>query len=99
MREVVKAGEIKPIQISTADRGGRKHVTSVVGVESFALDAEELAGLLQRKLAAACSVQALPGKDNKGKEKLLVQGEVGKKVSSFLQEVFGVPSALINIAK
>lgn len=99
MNEVVKAGDIKPIKISTKDRqGGRKHVTSVVGVESFAIDAEELAGLLQKKFAAACSAQPLPGK-LKGDKELLAQGSLGQKIATYLQEEFGVPPDLVIIAK
>jgi len=48
--EVVKKGSIRNIQLTMEDRqGGRKHVTRVIHVESFGFDADELAGILQRK--------------------------------------------------
>lgn len=98
MSEVVKAGELKPISITTRDRQARKHVTSVVGVESFAIDPAELATLIQKKFAAACSVQALPGKDSKGYE-LQAQGALNSKIQTYLCEEFGIPAHLVHIVK
>ena len=52
--EVVKKGAIKPIKIDMEDRqGGRKHITRVAHVESFALDPDAFAGVLQRKFQAS----------------------------------------------
>lgn len=96
--EVVKAGEVKPVTITTKVRQGRKHITSVVGVESFAIEPEELAGMLQKKFAAAVSVQPLPGKGDKGSE-CLAQGALASKISTFLHEEFGVPPEHVIIAK
>lgn len=60
--EVVKKGTIRNIQLTMEDRqGGRKHVTRVTHVESFGFDADELAGLLQRKFQTSAAVTKLPG--------------------------------------
>ena len=60
--EVVKKGMIRNIQLTMEDRqGGRKHVTRVTHVESFGFDADELAGLLQRKFQTSAAVTKLPG--------------------------------------
>lgn len=48
--QTVQKGEVKAIQVAMEDRqGGRKHLTRVWGLESFAVDPDELAGVLQRK--------------------------------------------------
>ena len=50
VKQTVQRGELKPIQVAMEDRqGGRKHLTRVWGLESFALDPSELATILQRK--------------------------------------------------
>lgn len=99
MVEVTKAGDIKPIKINTEDRqGGRKHITKVVGVESFAIEPEELAGLLQKKFAVACSTTTLPGKNNPGKE-VMAQGALALKIAAFLTDEFGVAAGHITVVK
>ena len=50
MKQTIQKGELRPIQVAMEDRqGGRKHLTRVWGLEAFALDPDELAGVLQRK--------------------------------------------------
>jgi len=74
--EVVKKGAVKNISISMEDRmGGRKHVTHVVGVESFGLSADELGAEAQRKFKTSCSVTKLPGKTETSKE-ISLQGNL-----------------------
>lgn len=52
--EVVNKGAVKNISIQMEDRmGGRKHVTKLSHVESFALEPNELAAELQRKFQVA----------------------------------------------
>ncbi len=88
--EVVKAGDIKPIRITTKDRqGGRKHITSIIGLEGFSLDPEEVAGLVQKRFAVASTTSTLPGNNNPGKE-VLAQGALAAKMAAFLTEEFGV---------
>lgn len=97
--EVVKKGAIKGIKIGVEERqGGRKHVTHVTGMESFALDPEELSSVLQRKFAAACSVNKLPGKQETGRE-LGVQGALAKEIAAFLQAEYGIDAKHIEVLK
>ncbi len=74
--EVVKKGSVKNITMSMEDRmGGRKHVTHLMHVESFGLNADDLGAALQRKFKTSCSVAKLPGKTETGKE-ISLQGNL-----------------------
>ncbi len=59
--EVVKKGSVKNIAVSMEDRqGGRKHITRLVHVESFALNPGAGALLLcSFQLAATCASQEM----------------------------------------
>ena len=48
-------------------------VTRVVGVETFLLDASEVAADLQRRFAAAATVTELPGEKSKGHYEIVLQ--------------------------
>ena len=61
--------------------GGRKHLTHLSHVESFGLDPDELATVLQRKWSTSCSVNKLPGKTETGKM-LDLQGNLLKVIAS-----------------
>ncbi|KAI7845764.1 hypothetical protein COHA_000678 [Chlorella ohadii] len=93
--EVVRKGQVKPIVISGERRFGR-NITAVSHVESFALSADEMAGVLQRKFQTSCSVSKLPGKDEKDCE-IMMQGDLHKQVAAFLAEQFGIPLALMEV--
>jgi Translation initiation factor SUI1 len=55
--EVVKKGSIKKVVLALEDRqGGRKHITRITHVESFAIDPTELANVMQRKFQTSSSV-------------------------------------------
>jgi Translation initiation factor SUI1 len=59
-------------------------VTRVVGVETFLLDASEVAADLQRRFAAAATVTELPGEKSKGHYEIVLQvcARVGSDVGS-----------------
>lgn len=59
--QVVRKGAIKTIQIVTERRQGNKKVTKLTGMETFLIDAEALAGELQKKFACSTTVAELPG--------------------------------------
>lgn len=55
--EVVKKGSVKKVVVGLEDRqGGRKHITRITHVESFAIDPSELGNLLQRKFQTSSSI-------------------------------------------
>ncbi len=95
--EVVKKGSIRNIQLTMEDRqGGRKHVTRVIHVESFGFDADELAGILQRKFQTSSSVTKLPGKSETGKE-IALQGPLLHEIPKFLTATYGLSSSFIDV--
>ncbi|DBB17153.1 TPA: hypothetical protein ACH3X3_014226 [Trebouxia sp. C0006] len=95
--EVVKKGSIRNIQLTMEDRqGGRKHVTRVIHVESFGFDADELAGILQRKFQTSSSVTKLPGKSETGKE-IALQGPLLHEIPKFLMATYGLSSTFIDV--
>lgn len=74
-------GTVKSIVVSMEDRmGGRKHLTHLSHMESFGLDPDELAAVLQKKWSTSCSVNKLPGKTETGKM-LDLQGNLLKVMS------------------
>ena len=78
--ETQARGNVKNIAVSMEDRmGGRKHLTHLSHVESFGLDPDELATVLQRKWSTSCSISRLPGKTETGKM-LDLQGNLLKVV-------------------
>lgn len=95
--EVVKKGSIRNIQLTMEDRqGGRKHVTRVIHVESFGFDADELAGILQRKFQTSSSVTKLPGKSETGKE-IALQGPLLHEIPKFLTATYGLSSSFMDV--
>lgn len=92
--QVVRKGAIKTIQIVTERRQGNKKVTKLTGMETFLIDAEVLAGELQKKFACSTTVAELPGK--KGNE-VLVQGGVIDDLAKHLIEQYGVPKRFIEV--
>ena len=95
--EVVKKGTIRNIHITQEDRqGGRKHLTRVSYVESFGFDADELAGIMQRKFQTSSSVQKLPGKNETGKE-IALQGPLLYEVPKFLTATYGLSAEHIDV--
>ena len=94
---MVKKGTIRNIQLTMEDRqGGRKHVTRVTHVESFGLDADELAGILQRKFQTSSSVTKLPGKAESGKE-IALQGPLLHEIPKFLTATYGLSSNFVDV--
>lgn len=48
-------------------------VTRVVGVETYLLDASEVAADLQKRFAASAAVAELPGEKSKGHHEIVLQ--------------------------
>lgn len=95
--EVVKKGMIRNIQVTQEDRqGGRKHLTRVSYVESFGFDADELAGIMQRKFQTSSSVTKLPGKAETGKE-IALQGPLLYEVPKFLTAAYGLSNEYVDV--
>ena len=64
---ILNKGDLKPIYLTAEKKNGRK-ITSIVGMESFGYEAEQLASLLQKKMKTACYISVLPGKNEHRKE-------------------------------
>ncbi len=94
--EVLQKGSIKNIRITAEDRhAGRKHVTRVVGVESFAIDPDELGSRIQKAYNTSCSVAPLPGKHEQGKE-VAAQGNLLAEVADMLRVQYGIPDSYVE---
>ncbi|CAK0786333.1 hypothetical protein CVIRNUC_009546 [Coccomyxa viridis] len=95
--ETKARGNVKNIAVSMEDRmGGRKHLTHLSHVESFGLDPDELATVLQRKWSTSCSISRLPGKTETGKM-LDLQGNLLKELPRFLTEEYGIEPKYIDV--
>ncbi|PFH32338.1 translation initiation factor sui1 protein [Besnoitia besnoiti] len=83
----IHKGPWQPVKITVDDRfGGRKHITSIVGVHAFLLDPKTVAEYLQRKLASAASTYAPPGQ--KEQNGIIVQGNMATAVADALVSHF-----------
>ena len=95
--EVLQKNAIKNIRITAEDRhAGRKHVTRVVGVEAFAIDPEELSSRIQKGYNTSCSVAALPGKNETGKE-VAAQGNLLAEVADMMRKTYGIPESYLEV--
>merc|ERR1712060_18407 len=93
---VIRKGAIKNIVIHAEDRhAGRKFVTKVVNLESYAVDPDELGSVLQRQLNIGASVTKLPGKNETGKE-LALQGNVLEEIKSYLTDKLGIDANFVD---
>ncbi|KAM6493188.1 eukaryotic translation initiation factor SUI1 family protein [Amanita muscaria] len=90
-----KKGTLKPIQVVTKVRQGRKASTYVTGFEPFVtVGPETMADELRRICASATSVSPLPGKE--AGMKVMVQGKQSKAALEFLAS-HGVPKQWIEL--
>lgn len=104
----IRKGTPKPIHIKIENRqGGRKHLTHVTGVETFAIPPEELAQQLKVKCAASTTLRQLPAKGSgmvsvgstlTGKD-IVIQGSVTDEVISVLTEQWFIPKRFIEAEK
>ncbi|KAL5498230.1 hypothetical protein ACEPAH_2370 [Sanghuangporus vaninii] len=90
---ILKKGKLRPIQITTKLRQGRKACTLLTQFEPFQLSADALAEELRRLCASSTSVSPLPG-NNAGLE-VMVQGKQIPSVRELLLSK-GVPKAWIE---
>eukprot|EP00884_Botryococcus_braunii_P009147 jgi/Botrbrau1/18233/Bobra.53_1s0087.1 len=96
--EVVKKGTVKKVVLALEDRqGGRKHITRITHVESFAIDPTDLGNLMQRKFQTSSSVTKLPGKQETDKE-IALQGNLLLEAQRFLVQEYGLhPTEHIDV--
>ncbi|EJD43636.1 hypothetical protein AURDEDRAFT_88886 [Auricularia subglabra TFB-10046 SS5] len=92
---VVRKGALKPVNITSKFRQGKRPVTLITNFEPYGLDADWLGEELRRTCAGATSVSPLPGK-SAGKE-VLVQGKQIKPAIDFLL-ARGIPKRWIETA-
>ncbi|KAF8630727.1 hypothetical protein AX15_002748 [Amanita polypyramis BW_CC] len=92
---VQKKGTLKPIQVVTKARQGRKASTTIMGFEPFlVIDAEVMADELRKSCASATSVSQIAGKQ--GGTEVMVQGKQSKAVVEYLTSS-GVPKQWIEV--
>ena len=92
---VVLKRALRPIKVRVDRRGGRKHVTSVSGLEDFAVDPEAFASAAQKSFSAATSVARLPGNAETGVE-ISIQGNVLRELVHALRADWGIPGKYIE---
>ena len=94
--EVIRKGAIKNIHVLAEDRhAGRKFITRVTHLESFAIDPQEFAGNLQRTFKCSSTVQKLPGKNETGKE-VSLQGNLLQEICTYLECECGIHPKFIE---
>ncbi|TEB33710.1 eukaryotic translation initiation factor SUI1 family protein [Coprinellus micaceus] len=95
---VQKKGQLKPIQVVTKIRQGRKASTMITGFEPFqVIDGEEMAEDLRKACAGATSVSPTVGKAAGSSLEVLVQGKQGKAVVEYLTAK-GIPKRWIDVS-
>ncbi|KAF9007008.1 hypothetical protein BDQ17DRAFT_1423096 [Cyathus striatus] len=94
---VCKKGSLKPIQVVTKIRQGRKASTLITGFEPFlVVEAEEMAEDLRKVCAGATSVSPVIGKPAGSGMEVLVQGKQGPAVVEYLTGK-GIPKRWIDV--
>ena len=92
---VVLKRALRPIKVRVERRGGRKHVTSVSGLEDFAVDPEAFASAAQKSFSAATYTARLPGNNETGVE-ISIQGSVLRELVRALRAEWGIPGKYIE---
>ena len=92
---VVLKRALRPIKVRVDRRGGRKHVTSVSGLEDFAVDPDAFASAAQKSFSAATSSARLPGNAETGVE-ISIQGNVLRELVHALRADWGIPGKYIE---
>ena len=92
---VVLKRALRPIKVRVDRRGGRKHVTSVSGLEDFAVDPDAFASAAQKSFSAATSSARLPGNAETGVE-ISIQGNVLRELVHALRVEWGIPGKYIE---
>nr|XP_032825569.1 LOW QUALITY PROTEIN: eukaryotic translation initiation factor 2D [Petromyzon marinus] len=90
---VVRKGNVEPIDIHVAQRGGNKKVTTIKNVEAFGLDPQVLAHTLQIRVQASVTLSPLPG--SKDKVIVQVQGNQVSHLARLLVDEFSIPRRFI----
>lgn len=90
---VVRKGNVEPIDIHVAQRGGNKKVTTIKNVEAFGLDPQLLAHTLQIRVQASVTLTPLPG--SKDKVIVQVQGNQVSHLARLLVDEFSIPRRFI----
>ena len=94
-KEYVKKGGIKPIAIKAEDRGRRKYITRISGLETYCISPDDFAAIAKKEFSASVSIDDLPGKQEHGKE-LAIQGHVVIQLADLLRTKMGVPAKFID---
>ena len=92
---VILKRALRPIKVRVDRRGGRKHVTSVSGLEDFAVDPDAFASAAQKSFSAATSSARLPGNAETGVE-ISIQGNVLRELVHALRVEWGIPGKYIE---
>lgn len=91
----VRKGAVKPVEIILeARQGGKKYVTRIGQLESFAVNPDVLAKELQALCAAASTVR--PGEGKTAGKEVAIQGLVVKQATEHLIKKYNVPRKYIT---
>lgn len=80
------------IEIIRANRGGRKFVTVVIGLETHGIDLTTAATAFRKKFACGASVV----RDSTGEESIDIQGDVSFEVMELIEAKFNIPEKMIS---
>jgi translation initiation factor 2D len=90
----IRKGAVQCAQIVVEQRQARKFVTKVSGLETFAISPEEVAHNLQKKFAAATTINQLPAK-GAGVE-VQVQGNFLSDLEEYLIAQYSIPRKYVE---
>jgi len=76
------------IVLQLVNRGGRKHVTVITGLESFGIDLKKAAKTLANKFACGSSVSKTPA----GGQEIVIQGDFCDDLMEFIPETWDMIS-------
>ncbi|KAF9463370.1 eukaryotic translation initiation factor SUI1 family protein [Collybia nuda] len=94
---VRKKGALKPVQVVTKIRQGRKASTLITGFEPFlVVNADDMAEELRKVCAGATSISPIAGKPANSGLEVLVQGKQSKAVVDYLTGQ-GIPKRWIEV--
>uniref|UniRef100_UPI00358E780E eukaryotic translation initiation factor 2D n=1 Tax=Myxine glutinosa TaxID=7769 RepID=UPI00358E780E len=93
-KEEIRKGDVVPIEVTVARRGGNKKVTLVRNLELFGVDLEAFGRLLQRRAQASVTSNLVPG--HRSLSQLQVQGNQVALMSTLLVDEYKIPSKYIT---
>ena len=95
-QSVILKRKLRHIKINVERRGGRKHITSISGLEDFCIDPETFSQERKKKFSASTSTQKLPGNTETVVE-IGIQGKVLRDLVLMLRNDWGIPQKYVEL--